>query len=223
MKEVFRYLQELGKNNQREWFMKNKPAYEACHQIMIGVADELLKEMQSHDLIETLSGKKSLNRIYRDVRFSKDKTPYKTHWGGSLKRATAQRRGGYYYHLQPGGSFVAGGFWGPNKDDLKLIRDHLNQEAGEYRKIIGQKGFKDIFGEVYGEQLKKSPKGFDIGHPDIDLLRYKQFVLRHDFTDEEVLAPDFPKKASHVFQKMRPYFDLMTDFLTSDLNGNEII
>jgi uncharacterized protein (TIGR02453 family) len=223
MKEVFKYLNQLKGNNQREWFMKNKPTYEACQDVMIEMTNELLKEMQSHDLIETVSGKKSLHRIYRDVRFSKDKTPYKTNWGGSFRRATAQRRGGYYYHLEPGGSFVAGGFWGPNKEDLKLIRDHLSQEGGDYRKVITQKVFKETFGEVHGDQLKKSPKGFDIDHPDIDLLRYKQFVLRHNFTDQEVLSQDFPKKASHVFQKMRPYFDLMSDFLTSDLNGNEII
>lgn len=223
MKEVFKYLNQLKGNNQREWFMKNKPTYEACQDVMIEMTNELLKEMQSHDLIETVSGKKSLHRIYRDVRFSKDKTPYKTNWGGSFRRATAQRRGGYYYHLEPGGSFVAGGFWGPNKEDLKLIRDHLSQEGGDYRKVITQKVFKETFGEVHGDQLKKSPKGFDIDHPDIDLLRYKQFVLRHNFTDQEVLSQDFPKKASHVFQKMRPFFDLMSDFLTSDLNGNEII
>jgi len=223
MEEVFKYLQQLKENNQREWFMKNKPIYEACHEMMIETADELLKEMQSHDLIETVSGKKSLHRIYRDVRFSKDKTPYKTNWSGSFRRATAQRRGGYYYHLEPGASFVAGGFWGPNKEDLKLIRDHLSQEGNAYRKVIAQIFFKETFGEVQGDQLKKSPKGFDIGHPDIDLLRYKQFVLRHDFTDQEVLSQDFPKKASQVFQNMRPYFDLMSDFLISDLNGNEII
>jgi uncharacterized protein (TIGR02453 family) len=223
MKQVFEFLESLKKNNNRQWFLANKSHYEMCHERMIVLASELLNQMNTHDLIGNLSGKKSLHRIYRDVRFSKDKTPYKKNWSGSFKRANAQKRGGYYYHLEPGGSFVAGGFWGPNKEDLRLIRDHLSQEGEDYRKVIAQKKFKETFGKVHGEQLKKSPKGFDADHPDIDLLRYKQFILRYDFADKEVLSLDFPKQASEVFQKMRPYFDLMSDFLTSDLNGNEII
>jgi uncharacterized protein (TIGR02453 family) len=189
---------------------------------MILIADSLLFEMNQHDLIETSTGKKSLHRIYRDVRFSKDKTPYKSNWSGGFKRATLQNRGGYYYHIEPGASFLAGGFWGPNKDDLKLIRDHLAQDASSYRDIIESKKFKSTFGDVMGDKLKMSPKGFDIDHPDIDLLRYKQFVLKHNLTDEEVLSASFPAKASKIFKEMRPYFNLMSEYLTSDLDGIEI-
>ena len=223
MQTVFNYLKDLKENNNREWFTANKNFYEASHLEMIGFADDLLIEMNTHDLIDTASGRKSLHRIYRDVRFSKDKTPYKASWSGGFRRATAKKRGGYYYHLAPETSFLAGGFWGPNKEDLKLIRDHIAQDDSVYRARINSKSFKKTFGIVEGEQLKKSPKGFEIDHPSIDFLRYKQFVLRYDLTDQEVLSSDFSKKASNIFKEMRSYFDMMSEFLTTDLDGIEII
>ncbi|AWW00303.1 DUF2461 domain-containing protein [Arcticibacterium luteifluviistationis] len=223
MREVFAFLTALRENNNREWFSAHKARYEAALAEVIPVADKILFLMNQHDLIETPTGKKSLQRIYRDVRFSKNKTPYKSNWSGGFKRATVKRRGGYYFHLEPNGrSYLAGGFWQPNKDDIKLLREHFSEEGDEYRAVTMTKDFKKYFGEVRGEQLKKSPKGYDIEHPEIELLRYKQFLLIHPLTDEEVFASSFPEKASDVFQKMRPYFDLMSDFLTTDLNGIEI-
>ena len=107
----FKFLKDLKKNNNRDWFTENKKRYQNEHEEIISFADALLTKMNEHDVIETPSGKKSLFRIYRDVRFSKDKSPYKTHWAGGFKRATAARRGGYYFHIQPGDqSFIGGGF-----------------------------------------------------------------------------------------------------------------
>lgn len=223
MKVAFDFIKDLKENNNREWFQVHKPNYELALNEVISVADQILLLMKQDDLIETPSGKKSLQRIYRDIRFSKDKTPYKSNWSGGLRRATAHRRGGYYFHLEPNGrSYLAGGFWGPNKEDLKLLREHLSHEADEYRAVINAKDFKKYFGEVRGVQLKKAPKGYNVDHAEIDLLRYKQFLLKHPLTDLEVLSSDFPEKAAHVFGKMRPYFDLMSSFLTTDLNGIEI-
>jgi uncharacterized protein (TIGR02453 family) len=223
MESVFNFLTDLKVNNNREWFAINKSVYDNCYEEMIVLTNHLLAEMNTHDIIETVSGKKSLHRIYRDVRFSKDKSPYKSNWSGSLKRATTDRRGGYYYHLAPGGSFLAGGFWGPNKEDLKLIRSHLSQDADEYRDIINSHSFKKTFQKVEGEQLKKSPKGFDIDHPNIDLIKHKQFILKYDLTNDEVLSPDFAKTVSNIYKQMRPYFDIMTEFLTTDLDGVKTI
>ena len=217
------FVKKLGKNNNRDWFNKNKALYTAAHEDMISFADALLEEMNKIDQIETASGKKSLMRIYRDVRFSKDKSPYKQHWGGGFRRATAARRGGFYYHIEPGNSFVGGGFWGPNKDDLLLIRQQIELDADPLRKVIKSKAFKDNFGELQGEQLKSAPKGFDKEDPNIDLLRYKQFLLSKSFTDEEVLAKDFHKKVAKSFKAMLPFFDVMSEYLTTDLNGESII
>ena len=222
-KENLDFIVKLSANNDRDWFNAHKADYIAQHENIIAFADELLAKMNEHDNIETVSGKKSLYRIYRDVRFSKDKSPYKTHWSGGFKRATKHLRGGYYFHIQPGNnSFVGGGFWGPNKDDLLRIREDIAADADEMRSIITSKDFVNTFGTLDGEQLKTAPKGFDKDHPDVDLLRYKQFIFGKNFTDKEVLAPDFVDVANETFKKMRPFFDYMSEVLTTDSNGSPL-
>ena len=220
----FKFLKDLKKNNNRDWFTENKKRYQGEHEEIISFADALLAKMNEHDVIETPTGKKSLFRIYRDVRFSKDKSPYKTHWSGGFKRATAARRGGYYFHIQPDGqSFIGGGFWGPNKDDLQRIREEIATDASELREILADPTFVSTFKELQGDQLKTAPKGFDKEHPDIDLLRYKQFIFGKNFTDKEVQSPDFLEVANDTFKAMRPFFDFMSDVLTTDSNGESIL
>jgi len=219
-KQNFQFLDTLAKNNNRDWFQEHKATYVKNHEEVIAFADELLGKLNQHDLIETVSGKKSLFRIYRDVRFSKDKAPYKTHWSGGFTRATKLRRGGYYFHIETGGnSMVGGGFWNPNKEDLQRIREEIATDASELREIINSSEFIETFGTLDGEQLKTTPKGFDKEHQDIDLLRYKQFIFSKRFSDEEVLAPDFIDQLNEAFKKMRPFFDYMSDVLTTDSNG----
>lgn len=185
-------------------------------------ADRVVDELNTHDLIETV-GKRNLFRIYRDVRFGKDKTPYRTNWAGYFKRATAERRGGCYFQVGPKGSYVMGGFFGPNAKDLLHIRNQLMLDSSLLREVIGSKRFKKFFGQLGGSQLKTAPRGFVKQHPDIDLLRYKQFTLRHDFTKQEVFSKDFPKIMSNAFQEMRPFFDCMSEMLTTDLNGESVL
>ena len=120
------FLTQLAKNNNREWFNTNKHLYLDAHSNIVAFADALLEEMSRHDTIETPSGKDSVFRIYKDVRFSKDKTPYNTHFSGSFKRATKKLRGGYYFNITPASSFIAGGFWGPNTDDMRRIRQDID-------------------------------------------------------------------------------------------------
>lgn len=223
MEKVFDFLLKLRENNNREWFEQSRGEYEVALEEMIGLAEATLQKMRSHDEIETPSAQKVLKRIYRDTRFSKDKTPYKNHWSGSFKRASAHKRGGYYFHLEPGNSFVAGGFWGPEKEDLKRIREHLSQDATQYLEVIQNKNFKNNFGEVIGEQLKKAPKDFDPEDPNIELLRYKQFILKKTLSDKEVFSKKLPDILSNSFQEMRPYFDVMSEYLTTDLNGLDIL
>lgn len=222
-KSNFDFLNKLKRNNNRDWFNTNKDEYLKQHEDMIAFADDLLLEMNTHDNIETATGKKSLYRIYRDVRFSKDKSPYKTHWAGGFRRATNQLRGGYYFHIEQGNTMVGGGFWSPNKEDLLRFREDIAFDAKPLRKIINSKSFKDTFGTLDGQQLKTSPKGFDKEHPDVDLLRYKQFVISRKFTDKEVLSPDFMKKVNDTFKKMRPFLSYMSDSVTTDSNGESIV
>lgn len=221
-KSNFKFLSDLKKNNNRDWFNAHKNEYLKQHQQIIEFANAVLSETNKHDNIETPTGKKSLFRIYRDVRFGKDKSPYKTHWAGGLKRATKQLRGGYYFHIEEGNTMVGGGFWAPNKDDLLRFREDIAMDATPLRKIINSKSFKDTFGTLDGEQLKTCPKGFDKEHPDVDLLRYKQYIISKKFTDEEALSPDFAKQVSDTFKKMRPFFDYMSESVTTDVNGESI-
>jgi uncharacterized protein (TIGR02453 family) len=217
------FLKTLAKNNNRDWFNDHKERYAKAHENIIGFADSLLLEMNKHDHIETPSGKKSLYRIYKDVRFSKDKTPYNSHWSGGFKRATKQLRGGYYFHLQAGNSFLAGGFWGPNTDDLQRIREDIASNYDDWKKLLADKTLIKTFGKMQGEQLSSAPRGYAKDDEAIELLRYKQFILRYEFTDKEVLSPDFVQQANDVFKKMRPFFNYMSEVLTTDANGVSIL
>jgi uncharacterized protein (TIGR02453 family) len=217
---LFAFLKSLKKHNNREWFLSHKAQYTECHEGMIAFADGLLEEMSQHDVIETPSGKKSLYRIYKDVRFSKDKTPYKTNWAGGFHRAGKHLRGSYYYHLEEGNSYASGGFYGPNPEDLARIRQEIDMNYTEFRLVLKRK--EKNFGKMRGDCLKLAPSGYPVSHPAIELLRYKQFILRHTFTDKEVKSRDFTYILSDSFKQMRPFFDFMSEVLTTDANGAPI-
>jgi uncharacterized protein (TIGR02453 family) len=217
------FLKDLSKNNHREWFSQHKGRYETAHQNMIAFADTLLTEMRKHDHLETASGKDSLMRIYRDTRFSKDKTPYKTYMGGGFRRATKKLRGGYYFQIGPGRSLAAGGFFAPNPADLLRIRHDMEYNFTDWQKLLRNKKLANTFGTLKGEQLVTAPRGFDKNSPAIDLIRHKQLYMERTFTDQEVLAPDFLKTLNQTFKDLRPYFDYMSDVLTTDANGESLV
>lgn len=219
----FDFLQFLSKNNNRDWFNEHKNDYIIEHQKIISFADKLLVLMNKHNVIETPSGKNALHRIYKDTRFSKDKTPYKTNWSGSYRRAGKERRGGYYFHIEPGNTFIAGGFWGPNNEDLKRIRQDIDYNYDEWRALFSSKIIKEYFCELIGSQLSTAPKGYEKEHPGIEYLRYKQFILKRNFTDKDVLSTDFIQKVNQGFINLRPFFDHMTEILTTDTNGVSIL
>lgn len=222
-KESIDFLKALSKNNNRDWFNHHKDKYIVAHNNIIAFADALLSEMNKHDKIENSSGKESLFRIYKDVRFSKDKTPYNTRWHGSFKRATKKLRGGYYFNIQPGGSFLAGGFWDPEPEDIKRIRQDIDLNSETWKKLLGNKTLLKTFGKMTGDQLGSAPRGYAKNHPAIDLLRYKQFIFKYEITDKEVFSPGFIKNVSGVFKKMRPFFNHMSEVLTTDANGVPLI
>lgn len=222
-KDTFRFLSNLKENNNREWFTEHKPTYEKSRQDVIQLGDFLVSEMNKHDQIETLDGKKSVFRIYKDVRFSKDKSPYKSNFSGYLRRATALLRGGYYYHLEPGNSYVAGGFFSPSSDDLKHIRSHVDSDDSILREVLKSSEFISHFGELLGNKVKSAPRGYAKDHPSIDILRYKSFYVEKHFTDKEVHALDFGQQVIDTFVQFRPFFDAMSEILTTDLNGESIV
>jgi len=222
MKKTLDFLKQLKINNERDWFKANKEIYDESQAEFKSFVTNVEERLKSHDLIDE-SGTKVF-RIYRDVRFSKDKTPYNTHRSVGFKRATSFKRGGYYLKIQPGGnSFLAGGFWRPDSDDLLLIRQQIEMEPERMRSILNEKDFKNYFGELEGEQLKTAPKGFDKESNAIDLLRHKGFILSHPFTDHEVLSENFAEMVNAGFMKLRPFLDYMTEIVTTDLNGESLI
>ncbi|WP_111682612.1 DUF2461 domain-containing protein [Winogradskyella tangerina] len=218
--ETLTFLKKLSKNNNRDWFNEHKPEFKAIESEVKSAYNYLGELMNSHDQIE----KTKVFRIYRDVRFSKNKLPYKTHFGGSFARKKPELRGGYYLHIQPNNeSFIATGFWEPNKEDLFRIRKEFEMDDSEMREILNDKTFKSTWGEFVGEELKTAPKGFDKEHPAIDLIRKKQFIFIKKYTDKEVLANDFLENVDSAFKNVRPYFDYMSDVLTTNLNGESLL
>ena len=219
-KSSLSYLKKLKKNNNRDWFSENKPTFIEAQNNAKKLYAEIRNNLEEHDDIE----KFKLFRIYRDVRFSKDKTPYKPHFAGSFSRLGKQLRGGYYLRIRPGESFLAGGFWEPNKEDLLRIRKEIEVDATEFREILEDKNFQHYFGNTFkGDELKTAPRGFDKEHPDVDLLRKKGFIAVRNFTDEEVLSSNFISEVDNSYKALRPFFNLFSEILTTNLNGESII
>ena len=217
------FLKKLSKNNNREWFSKNKNLYVAAHENVLAFVDALLSEMRRHDNIETRTAKDSLFRIYRDIRFSKDKTPYKTYWAGHFKRATKKLRSGYYFQIGPGETMAAGGFFSPDTKDLLRIRKDIDLNFKHWKKMLADKKIANSFSELKGEMVATSPKGFSRDNPAIELLKHKQFYFSRSFTDKEVLSSGFLKQMNQTFRNLRPYFDYMSEVLTTDANGVPLI
>ncbi|MDP3311953.1 DUF2461 domain-containing protein [Lutibacter sp.] len=218
-KTTLDFLSALKENNNRDWFNEHKPEFQLEQKKAKEFYSALMQKLKTHDDIDQFK----LFRIYRDVRFSLDKTPYKPHFAGSFSRATKKLRGGYYLRIRSGESFLAGGFWEPNKDDLLRIRKEFETDSTEIRAIINNKIFVKHFGKLEGDSLKTAPRGFDKEHPDLDLIRMKQFIVVRNFTDDEVLNPNFLEEINESYKAMRPYFNYMSDVLTTDLNGVSII
>ncbi|MTB49525.1 DUF2461 domain-containing protein [Lewinella sp. W8] len=222
-KSTLTFLSQLARNNDRNWFQENKPRYEAARDNVAAFADELLGKLAQSDVLETENGKKSLFRIYRDVRFSKNKAPYKTALSGQFKRDGKLRRGGYYYHLEPGDFVVGGGFYGIESHDLKRIREELAVDGVPLREIMADPDFVRVFGYMRGEELKTAPRGYDKDHPNVDLLRRKQFYAFREFTEAEVLSDEFVDLSLEALLTLRPFFDYFSDVLTTDANGELIV
>ncbi len=219
-KATLSFLTTLEAHNERPWFDANKECYLAAHANMVAFAEVLLDRMKTHDKISTPSGKASLMRIYTDQRFHTDKPPYAPRFGGRLVRVKPALRGGYFYRIQPDDrSHVTCGFMGPMADDLRLIRQDIDHDHSTWRKILRGRNLRTHLGELFGDGVATVPRGYAKDHPAADLLRKKQFLLRRTFTDKEVLAPGFLDEVLTTFRAVRPWFDHMTEVLTSDGNG----
>ncbi|SEM47677.1 TIGR02453 family protein [Chryseobacterium taichungense] len=209
--KVFDFLKNLAQNNNREWFTENKNLYTEAQENIILFLEELIKEMSGFDeQLVKIDAKKSLFRIYRDTRFSKDKTPYKTNFGASLGMGKGSQKGGYYLHLEPGKSFIAGGIYMPESSVLKTLRKEISLYGQEFIKIINNKDFKKYFPELdQDDKLKKVPQGFEKEDPMAKYLKLKSFIVVYNLTDEKILDKNASKNLVKIFKTMKPLNDFL--------------
>ena len=213
------FLGALKANNNRDWFEAHRPEFKKAQAQAKDFFNALAETMRTHDDIEGMK----LFRIYRDVRFSADKTPYNPHFAGSFRRAGARLRGGYYLRVRPGESFIAVGFWNPSAPDLLRIRRELELDAGPFRACLEEPALRKAWGPLKGDAVRTAPKGFDKDHPNLDLIRHKQFIFTREFDDRAVVGSDFMDVVNDSYKAVRPWFDLMSEILTTDLNGRSLL
>ncbi len=217
---IFRFLRDLKNNNNRSWFAENKEYYQKEERQIKEFFTTIYEGLST---IDNVGGMK-VYRIYRDIRFSKDKTPYKIYRSCGYKRATKALRGGYHLEITPGGSFLAAGFWKPNKEDLFRIRKEFEMDSSIIKDILNTGNIKNTFGGFYERNsVKIAPTGFNKNHPNIELIKKKDFILLRNFTNKEVLSKNFSASVINSFMVARPYFDYMSDVLTTNLNGEYIL
>ncbi|AYL98770.1 DUF2461 domain-containing protein [Mucilaginibacter celer] len=206
--ESLDFLKDLAENNNREWFTANKQRYEKARENVIDFTGKLLEIVRKANpgMDENLDAKKSVMRIYRDIRFRIDKTPYKNNFGVSLP-TTGTKGGGveYYLQIQPGNSFIGGGYWMPEAPHLKAIRQEIDYNATDLKKIIDDKEFVKLFGDFRAqEQLKTVPKGYEADNENIDLLKLKSFVAWHKISDKEITDPNSVQLVAGMCARILP-------------------
>jgi uncharacterized protein (TIGR02453 family) len=200
------FLKKLEKNNNKEWFEANRKSYEEAKKNLLEFTEMTIKEISRFDEnIKGLEAKNCIFRINKDIRFSKDKTPYKNNMGALIsKDGRKSMLAGYYLHIEPGGSFLAGGCWMPEPDKLQSVRQEIDYNLKDFEKVMKSADVKKYFGELKGEKLKTVPKGYAADNPAIDYLKHKSFILDHYVDDKQVAADDFPAYAVKVFKAMHP-------------------
>ena len=206
MDKVLEFLKELAVNNNREWFQDNKKWYNESRDKVLFLTDVLINEIGKFDpTVRGLRPKDCLFRIFRDVRFSHDKRPYKTNFGSFICRGGRKSMNpGYYFHIEPENSFIGGGTYMPPAEPLKAIRNLMAEHGDEYKEIIDAPDFKHEFPEMYDDKLKTAPKGFPKDHEFIDLLRYKSFIFSKSFSDADVTSDKYVENVVDAFEKLYP-------------------
>lgn len=210
-KKTLEFLRDLKKNNDRDWFNEHKPRYLEAKDNFETFVDALIGRIATFDEgVEHLKAKNCVFRIYRDVRFSKDKSPYKVHIGAHItaspKKSDIHKRAGYYIHVEPGGkTMLAGGAYLPESAWLRRIRENIYRDADSLKKILANATFKKYFGEMKGEKLSRGPKDFPKDHPDIELLKHKSFLATHKVTDNDATSKDFLSHCGRVFKALAPF------------------
>jgi uncharacterized protein (TIGR02453 family) len=215
---IFKFLKALAKNNDRDWFEKHKGEYLEAKENFEGFVTDLLKEAVKFDAgLMGLNPKKLTFRIYRDVRFSKDKSPFKTNMGATFSPGgKLMNKPGYYLHIEPGNkSFVAGGLYMPAPEDIVKVRQEIDYSGKKLEAIFKSAAFKKYYsGFDLFDQLKKAPKGYEPDHKYIEWLKMKSFIVTHYFKDPEVLDKNFLKETTSAFKAMKPFNEFLGEAIS---------
>lgn len=219
MKNVIEFLSGLKENNNREWFQANKNQYEESREKILFITELLINEIRKFDKdIPAMDPKDCLFRIYRDVRFSHDKQPYKTHFGSYIARGGRKStRAGYYFHIDPDASFLGGGIYMPESNVIKALRNAIYEQPEVFMEIIDNTEFKKYYPEIEGEKLKTTPKGFDPDFKYIDLLRYKWYVFSLAINTNDIINGNFAETAVNAFKALYPANKFLNDALDNYL------
>jgi uncharacterized protein (TIGR02453 family) len=219
MLQVIQFLNELSENNNREWFQKNKKWYDESREKVLFLTEVVINEIRKFDPdVPLLEPKDCLFRIFRDVRFSHDKSPYKTNFGSFIaKGGRKSSYAGYYFHIEPSGSFVGGGIYMPAAEPLKAIRDYIAENGEEFLLLTNNKNFKKVYPEMMDDKLKTAPKGYSPDHEFINLLRYKSFAFSSQFDKSQILADNYIEKLVHSFKTLQPVNRFLNEALENNL------
>lgn len=206
MKNVLQFLKQLSENNNKDWFNENRGWYEESRNKVLFVTEVLINEIRKFDReIPAMDPKECMFRIFRDVRFSTDKRPYKTNFGSYIARGGRKSMlAGYYFHIEPGAGFAGGGLYMPPAEQLKTVRLYLAEHATEFMEIINDKNFKKIYPGMYDHKLKTAPKGFDKNFEYIDLLRYQSFIFSKPVEDDVWEGENFIGRLVEYFRRLHP-------------------
>ena len=218
--QTLKFLSQLKKNNNKPWFDAHRAQYEAARIDFTNFIQLVIDALQKSDTTITgITAKDSQFRINRDIRFSKDKRPYKENFGAFIARGGKKSiYAGYYFHLAPGNSFAGGGLWQPEPANLKKVRQEIDYNWEEFQSIVKNRNFKKTFGDLYkGEDmsLKRMPKGYEEGHPAIDYLKLQSLIAETTFTDDELTKSTLHKKTLSAFQALQP----LLNFINRSLEG----
>jgi uncharacterized protein (TIGR02453 family) len=198
------FLKSLKDNNNKEWFEKNRKAYDAARADQLAFIEGVLKEMGKwEERVQNIVAKKCLFRINRDIRFSKDKSPYKTSMSFFVTPAGASA--GYYFHLEPGSVFAGGGLYSIEPDKVKAVRQEIDYNLDEFSEIMNGKSFKKYFSELKGDALKTAPKEYSKDHPAIEWLKHKDFIVSVKIDDKDLTSNDLLKKTNDIYKTMQPF------------------
>lgn len=219
MIQVIQFLNELSENNNREWFQNNKKRYDESREKALFITEVVINEIRKFDPdVPLLEPKDCLFRIFRDVRFSNDKRPYKTNFGSFIaKGGRKSMHAGYYFHIEPSGSFVGGGIYMPAAEPLKAVREHIAENGEEFLSIINNKSFIKVYPEMMEDKLKTAPKGYSPDHEYINLLRYKSFAFSSQLDKSQILADNYIEKLVHSFKILQPVNRFLNDALKNNL------